>query len=601
MIKTTDYLVKWLEDFGIKHVFMVSGGGAMHLNDSFGKSENIEYICNHHEQACAIAAEGYARATNKLAVVNVTTGPGGTNALTGLIGSYYDSVPVLFVSGQVKYETTIHACPELDLRQLGDQEANIIEMVKPVTKYAVMIKDPAEIKYHLEKAVTLATTGRPGPVWIDIPLDVQGAMVDEGSLRSYDKEDKQSLHSDTLEEQVMSALQRIKQAKRPVIVAGRGVRVSNARDLLLEWSKKTNIPVVSTFNGMDLIPTNHTQFKGRIGTIGNRPGNFVLQNADLILCIGTRNNIRQISYNFGVFGREAYKIIVDIDPAELKKPTIKPDLPIVADAADFLTRLDGQTAQEKLPDWSWWNHWCDERVAKYPAVLPEYYLKDKIDPYVFTKVLTEKLEHGDTMVSANATPSITLFQTGIVKENQRVIMNSGAASMGYDLPAAIGACIATERGRTICLAGEGSMMMNLQELQTIVHYQLPIKIFVFNNNGYVSIQQTQENFFQGRYVASNNSSGVTFPNLLRVAEAFGLKVYEATNHSDMGKAIDDTLACEGPVVCNVELDSYKFAPKLSSERKPDGRLVSKPLEDMFPFLDREEFRSNMIVPLYSED
>jgi acetolactate synthase-1/2/3 large subunit len=601
MIKLSDFIVERLEQYGVRHVFMVSGGGAMHLNDSFGKSENIQYISNHHEQACAVAAEGYARATGQMAVVNVTTGPGGTNALTGVIGSYFDSVPVLFISGQVKFETTIHSCPELGLRQLGDQEVNIVEMVKPISKYAVMVRNPQEIKYHLDKAIHLANTGRPGPVWLDIPLDVQGALIDEEQLLSFTPPEENN-NNEQLKASVAKVIEILKTAQRPVVVAGRGIRISGAQNLFLETFEKLNIPILSTFNGMDLVPSTHPLFKGRIGTIGDRAGNFTLQNSDCIICIGTRNNIRQISYMRGMFGREATKIIVDIDEAELYKPTIKADLPIHADAKIFISELRIQSQSEVLPDWEWWNNWSDERKNKYTAVLPEYKAQDAlVNPYYFTELLTSLCVENDIFIAANATPSIVLFQAGIIKPNQQVIMNSGSASMGYDLPAAIGASIAKPNQRIICLVGEGSLMMNLQELQTIIHHQLPIKIFIYNNNGYSSIKQTQENLFAGRYVASGPASGVTFPDLIKLSEAFGYNTRSIQTQAGMEEIIQEVLDMEGPVVCNVKLPSdYKFSPKLSSERKPDGTMVSKPLEDMFPFMDREEFKGNMLIPLWEE-
>jgi acetolactate synthase I/II/III large subunit len=601
LIKLSDFIVNRLEENGVKHVFMVSGGGAMHLNDSFGKSRIIQYISNHHEQASAVAAEGYARATGQMAVVNVTTGPGGTNALTGVIGSYFDSAPVLFISGQVKFETTIHSCPELGLRQLGDQEVNIVEMVKPVTKYAVMVTDPQEIKYHLDKAIHFANTGRPGPVWLDIPLDVQGALIDDERLLSFTPPED-FLNEEELKASVAKVIEILKTAQRPVVIAGRGIRISEAQNLFFETFEKLNIPILSTFNGMDIVPTTHPLFKGRIGTIGDRAGNFTLQNSDCIICIGTRNNIRQISYMRGMFGREATKIIVDIDEAELKKPTIKADLPIHADAKAFISELKMQSESVSFPGWEWWNEWSNERKKRYTAVLPEY--KEQaalVNPYYFTELLTSLCEENDIFISANATPSIALFQAGIIKPNQQVIMNSGSAAMGYDLPAAIGAAVSKPNHRIICLVGEGSLMMNLQELQTIIHHQLPIKIFIYNNNGYSSIKQTQENLFAGRYVASGPTSGVTFPDLIKVAEAFGYKTRSIQTQSGMEDIIQEVLDIDGPVVCNVKLPSdYKFTPKLSSERKPDGTMVSKPLEDMYPFLDREEFKDNMLIPLWEE-
>ncbi len=604
MIKVSDYIAKRLVEYGIKHVFMISGGGAMHLNDSLGNHPDLKYICNHHEQASAIAAEGYARSSGKLVVVNVTSGPGGTNTLTGVIGQWLDSVPVLYLSGQVKVETTIESCRELGLRQLGDQEINIIDIIKPVTKFAAMVKKPVEIRRLLEKAIYTATHGRPGPVWLDIPLDVQGALIDENEMPRYDEsEDAVIFERDTLSQQVSKAMKILKSAKRPVFLAGHGIRIAGAQKLFLEVVEKLGIPVISSFNGFDLIPSEHHLYIGRIGTIGNRAGNFALQNSDCLLTVGSRNNIRQISYNWSTYAREATIIIVDIDEAELKKPTIKPNLPIHADAGEFLNEFKTQLEGKKLPEWENWLDWCIERKKKYPVVLPEYNNTDKlVNPYFFVKTLTEIMDKDAVAVTGNGTASVVYFQAGIVKSGQRILWNSGCASMGYDLPAAIGVSFANSGKSVVCLAGDGSLQMNLQELQTVVHHNLPLKLFVLNNEGYISIRQTQNSFFAGRYVACNDCSGVSFPKITKIAEAYGLPSAIINSHINMKSKIQEILNAPGPIVCEVILiPDYIFSPKTSSERKPDGRMVSKPLEDMFPFLDRDEFKRNMIIPMLKEE
>jgi len=598
MVKVSDYVAKYLADYGISHAFMLTGGGAMHLNDSFGKEPRIQCIFNHHEQACAIAAEGYARVTGKLAVVNVTTGPGGLNTLTGVMGQWTDSVPVLYISGQVRYDTTIYSCREIGLRQLGDQEICIVDIVKPITKFAEVVTDPLKIKYYLDKAIYIATHGRPGPVWLDIPMNVQGAFVDEDKLIEYnEKEDIGELLLDDVVIKVNATLELLKKSERPVIIAGHGVRIAKAEQLLTRILEKLKIPVLSTFNGFDLIENDNPYYIGRVGTVGDRAGNFALQNSDLVLCIGTRNNIRQISYNWETFARKAKKIVIDIDMAELNKPTIKIDLPINVNAIDFLSKLDEKIKNISLPDYSKWLVWCHERKIRYPVVINEYLNDNRgVQPYYFVQQLTKNMNNEDVLVAGNGSACVILFQAGIVKKGQRIFWNSGCASMGYDLPAAIGACFGNSKKNTICLAGDGSLQLNIQELITVVYHKLPLKIFYLNNGGYISIKQTQSNFFKGNFVGCDEQSGVGFPDIIKIAKAYGLVVKVIKDHKNIDKKIKYILDNDKPVLCEVKLtNDYIFAPKLSSERKPNGKIVSKPLEDMFPFLDRDEFRSNMIV------
>jgi acetolactate synthase-1/2/3 large subunit len=594
MIKLSDYVAKRLVEHGVKHVFMISGGGAMHLNDAVGKCPGLKYFCNHHEQASAIGAEGYSRVSDKLGVAVVTTGPGGTNTLTGVIGQWLDSIPALYISGQVKFKTTAMSCPEAGLRQLGDQEINIVEIVKPVTKYAHLLNDPYQVKYVLDKAIHTATTGRPGPVWIDIPLDIQAAQIDEAKLVSYEPEATATAGND-LAAKVAEMLKMLRAAKRPVIIAGHGIRLAGAQDLFEKLAATLKIPVLATFAGFDLVPNDAPYYAGRIGTLGTRGGNFSLQNADLVLSLGSRNNIRQASYNWENYANRAKKIIVDIDPAELIKPTVKPDLPVQADVKDFMAALLAEVSPAGAGDFSGWLKWCRERTEKYPVVLEEYKkLPSKVNPYHFVETLTSMLPVETSVVVGNGSACVCLFQAGIVKKGQRMFWNSGCASMGYDLPAAIGACVGSGR-EVVCLAGDGSLMMNLQELATAAHYKLPLKIFVLNNEGYVSIRQTQENFFESRYVACDAKSGVGFPDFVKVAAAFGLHTETIEGIAGMKEKIAGVLAVKGPVLCEVKLPAdYKFMPKLSSEKKPDGSMVSKPLEDLWPFLTREEYQSNML-------
>ena len=602
MVKTSDYVIQRLVEHGVRHVFMIPGGGAMHLNDSVGKCKDIEFIANHHEQACAIGAEGYARTSGKLGVILVTTGPGGTNALTGVIGHWLDSVPVLIISGQVKFETTIESCREVGLRQLGDQELNIVDVVKPITKFATVILDPLDAKKMVDKAIHIATHGRPGPVWLDIPLNVQGAEIDERLFREFSTETEEpAFDARSVDTKIEETIEHLKNARRPVFLAGHGIRVSGAKDLFLSVVERMGIPVLSTFNGFDLIPSAHPLFVGRIGTIGGRAANFAVQNADLFLSVGSRNNIRQISYSWKLFARAAKKIVVDIDQTELNKPTLRPDIPVLADADYFLHRLGQEIEKTRLPDWREWRDWCAERKRKYPTVLPsDRNVAHLVNPYYFVEQLTAALPDDALMVAGNGSACVVLFQAGTVKGKQRIFWNSGCASMGYDLPAATGACIASGRRETVCITGDGSIQMNIQELQTIAHHKLPIKIFMLNNNGYLSVKQTQDAFFNGRYVACNAASGVSFPDIRKIGEAYGLGTALIDRHDGLKEKIDQILAAEGPMLCDVRLCDYAFSPKLSSEAKPDGRIVSKPLEDMYPFLPRDEFYSNMIIDPLTE-
>jgi acetolactate synthase-1/2/3 large subunit len=594
-IRVADYVVKRLVHHGVQHVFMVTGGGAMHLNDAFGKNRSIECIFNHHEQACAIAAEGYIRRSGKLCVVNVTSGPGGLNALTGVLGQWTDSIPVVYVSGQVKFETTMSSCKNIPLRQLGDQECPIVDVVSPLTKYSAMITDPRDCKKVIDEAVAIATSGRPGPVWVDIPLNIQGAMIEENDLR---ENPHQNVSPDTkdIRDKANKIIQEINASKRPLIVAGHGIRISKSENVFYQVIDALKIPVVTTFNGADLLPDSHPLYIGRIGTIGQRAGNFALQNADLILFLGTRNNIRQVSYNWKTFAKQAKKIVVDVDSTELQKPTFKPDLRVLADIKLFLTELNGALNKPLKNDWQEWLAWCKKRKERYPVVLPEYSTGKTINPYFFIQVLTGLVDEGATIICGNGSACVCTFQAGIVKKNQRIFWNSGCASMGYDLPAAIGACVALDKKNVICITGDGSVMMNLQELQTIKHYELPIKIIILNNGGYQSIKQTQKSFFGLPFVGCDKDSGVGFPDFVTIAEAFGIEGTRITEPAEINEKLARVLSSKQPIVCDVQCSGdYIFSPKLSSKQHPDGTITSPSFEDMYPFLSSEELKENIIV------
>jgi acetolactate synthase-1/2/3 large subunit len=579
-------------------VFLVTGGGAMHLDDSFGGRDDLAYVCCHHEQACAMAVEGYARTRGAIGCAVVTTGPGGTNTMTGVLGQWHDSVPALYLSGQVRYDTTVASTGQ-PLRQLGDQEADIVALVTPITKYAVMVTDPTTIRYHFERAVHLATSGRPGPVWLDIPLNVQAAMVDENALLGYDPvedEAESSFDRETVATQVAEIVERLMRAERPVILAGSGIRTANALEAFYRVIDSLGVPVTTAWNAHDLLWEDHPLYAGRPGTIGDRAGNFAVQNADLLVVLGCRLNVRQIGYNFTSWARHAYQVVVDVDAEELRKPTLTPDMPVHADLDFFLDELERRLGGVDVPDRAEWVAWCQERRRRYPVCLPEYRERDEpINPYVFVDVLSDHLAEDDVIVTANGAACVVGFQGLKLKRGQRLIGNSGTASMGYDLPASEGAAVA-HGGRVVCLAGEGSIQMNVQELQTIVHNRLPVKIFVFENGGYLSIRQTQDNLFGGHYVGEAPRSGVSFPDMVALASAYGIPAKRVSRHAELPEVIEWALGVDGPALVDVMMDSEQnFSPKSQAQRLPDGTLVSKPLEDLWPFLSREELETNLLV------
>ncbi len=600
-VRVADYVASFLAEHGIRDVFLVTGGGAMHLNDAFGREHRLRYVACHHEQACAMAAESYARASGRVAAVNVTTGPGGTNAITGVWGAWVDSLPMIVVSGQVKFETTVRSS-QLPLRQLGDQELDIVRVVSSMTKYAVMVTDPGTIRYHLERALHLATHGRPGPVWLDIPMNVQGSLIDPSALAGYDPaEDAIAFETGDLDAVARDLVARLRSAKRPVVLAGNGPRLAGMHAEFVELIEAIGVPVTTAWNAHDALWNAHPLYAGRPGTVGDRAGNFAVQNSDLLLVLGCRLNIRQISYGWQNFARAAFKVMVDVDAAELKKPTLSIDLPVHADLRDFIPALRRALDAGGAGDHSAWVAWCKERVRRYPVVLPEYWeTRGSVNPYCFMEVLFRVLPEDEMVVTADGTACVTAFQAADLKPGQRLYHNSGCAPMGYDLPGAIGASVATG-GRVVCIAGDGSLQMNLQELQTIVTHRLPIKLFVLNNKGYHSIRQTQHNYFPDNIVGCGLESGLGFPDMEKIAAAYGLPFTRVSEHDGLDAAIRATLDGDGARVCEVMLDlAQPFAPKLSSRKLDDGRMVSAPLEDLAPFLPREELRENMLIPLLEE-
>jgi acetolactate synthase-1/2/3 large subunit len=602
-IKLSAWLSEQLVAHGIRDVFMLTGGGAMHLNHSLGTHPQLNTVFAHHEQALAMAAEAYYRLTNRLAVVNVTSGPGGTNAITGVYGAFVDSIGMLVISGQVKIETTVRSTG-LALRQYGDQELDIEELVRPITKYVTMVTDPLTIRYHLEKAIYLATTGRPGPVWLDIPLDVQASMIEpDDLLPGFDPAELDEPWKATdVDAAAAAIMEKLAKAERPVVFAGGGVRLSGAHAEFIAFVEKLGIPVVTGWNAHDVIWNDHPLYAGRPGTIGDRGGNMVVQSADFLLILGSRLNIRQVSYNWATFARGAYKAWVDIDPLELQKPTVKPEMPVVADLKDLLPALIAQPWNGPSEKHQEWLAWARERVRRFPVMLPEYRDSALVHPYVAMDTLFNALDEDDVVVTGNGSACVVSFQTAVLKRGQRLWTNSGCATMGYDLPASIGVSTALGAGRrVICIAGDGSIMMNIQELQTIAGNNLPVKIFLLNNNGYVSIFQTHRNFFNGVEVGGGPKSNVTFPDFSKVSQAFGFTYFRAETNESVGAVMAQALAAEGPVLCEIMIDeNIAFAPKLSAKQHPDGRITSPALEDLSPFLSREELRDNMLIDLIEE-
>ena len=655
-IKVSNYIAGKLVEEGIRHVFTVTGGGAMHLNDGLGHQEGLECIYNHHEQACAMAADSYARIHNQIAAVCVTTGPGGTNAITGVVGAWLDSIPMLVLSGQVRYDTTAR-WSGVGIRAMGDQEFDICQAVSSMTKYCEMVTDPKRIRFCLEKALYLARSGRPGPCWLDIPLDVQGAFVEEEDLGGFDPEDyeaggsgwgdgsgragkpshpakireddagfgekRQVLPGEPEAALMEKVLDKIREAKRPVFYVGNGIRIAGAYEVFLEAAELLGIPVVTGWNIQDAIWDEHPLYAGRPGNMGDRPGNFAVQNSDLVFSVGSRLSIRQVGYNYKTWARKAYVIMNDVDQEELKKPSVHVDLPVHADGKVFLEKLveqlkEGQQ-EGRLPKPLFgggeglkgksWIETCQLWREKYPVILPKHLSQgdDKeANVYALVRELSSRLKEGQITVSGNGSACVAGGHSYIIKKGQRFISNSAIAAMGYDLPAAIGAYMADHSQDIILLTGDGSIQMNLQELQTIIHHRMAIKIFVINNNGYHSIRQSQQNFFEGALVGVGTDSGfkgpdLSFPSMEKLAGAYGYPYFCARHNSQLAQAIEGALAVPGPAICEVMVSTdQNFEPKSSARKMPDGTITSPPLEDLAPFLPEEEMDANMIIPRIKE-
>lgn len=601
--KVSDYIADFLVKHSIRNVFTVVGGGAMHMNDSFGHNPDLTCIYNHHEQASAMAAEAYARVDGTLAALCVTSGPGAINALNGVAGAYMDSIPMLVFSGQTKSTMTVKSSG-LKLRTLGNQEFDIVSTLSNVAKYYEMVEDASRIRYCLEKMYHLAVSGRPGPTWLDIPLDIQGAFVETDSLVGYsENEEPNNMETDkSLDDKTDIIINRLKEAKRPILYAGNGIRIGGAADKLHEFVKQSGIPVVTCWDSIDLMETDDELYVGRGGTMGDRAGNFAVQNSDLLLCIGTRLNIYQVGYNVKTWARGAYVIDVDIDSEELKKPTIRVDLPVCADAKNVLEILSKKVTSDTNNRFSDWQKQCKEWKEKYPVVSEKHWqAKDKTNVYAFIDTLSRSLADNDITVVANGSASVVGSQSYYIGKGQRFIMNCGMSSMGYDLPAAVGAAVASAK-KIICIAGDGSIQMNIQELQTIVTNRLPVKIFVISNGGYHQIRLTQNNIFHNGLVGVGpESSDLGFPDFEKLAYAYRIPYGRIFTNEGLKEGISKALNSDGYYLCEIECDTEQvFEPKSATKRLEDGSLFSPPLEDLAPFLSREELAENMYIPMIEE-
>lgn len=602
MMKLSDYVIQYLEQLQIRHMFMLPGGGAMHLNDSLGKSRKIQYVVCLHEQACAIAAEAYARVTNQPGLLMVTTGPGGTNAITGVTAAYIESTPMIILSGQVKRADQIQG---QGIRQQGMQEVDILSIVTPITKYCAMVTEPESIRYHLDRAVYEATSGRKGPVWLDIPLDIQAAQIEEDRLTGWKPNEETPKETEArkqfLEEQALYVIEHLNQSERPVLLAGNGIRLSDGIDIFEQLIAELKIPILTTWNGIDLLEDSHPLFFGRPGGMGQRYANLIQQNSDFFLSIGARMNLLQTGYNFDGFARESYKIMVDIDESELHKINVRPQLAICADAKQFMELLLKYRDKIQPKNRNSWISYARQMKKKYPIVTRTAWEQTElVNTYALLDTIAEQMRPDDIYVSGSSGTCIDVsMQVFRVKKGQRVFATKGLASMGFGVPATIGACLAGKKRRTVCVNGDGGFQMNIQELETIRRLNLPIKIFVLNNQGYAQIHATQKNIFQEHYVACDENSGLSLCPISNVAKAYQLKTIQIYRNQELHDKVKEVLDCQGPVICEVmvpiELSAF---PKQVSYKRSDGQMESLPLEYMNPMVSAEDMQEDMIIDLF---
>jgi acetolactate synthase-1/2/3 large subunit len=593
-MKLSDYVIEFLNRREIRDIFTVSGGGVAHLLDSLGRHPDMRYYCNYHEQACAIAAEGFARVTGKVGAVLVTIGPGAVNALSGIVGAWYDSIPLLVFSGQVRSDLI---ADYTKVRQKGPQEGNVIEMARPVTKYVVSVREPSQIRYELEKALYLATTGRPGPVWIEIPFDIQGSTIDPEALAGFtpEPESDPAAAAAALSADVASVLEALRNSRRPLIIGGNGVRLSNCHDLFIHMVEQLQIPAVVHAMAKDVLPEDHPLYVGVFGSAGQRRANFAVQNADLVMVLGGSLGVTKVGFNFKGFAPNARKIIVNIDRGQLAYQAIKADVPVHADLKAFLEELQRQSHGAGYRPAPVWLEACANWKRRYPIILDEYYEdRNHVSMYVFMDRLADQLSPEMTVLAGNGFDVVSCYQAFKVKPGQRVIYSGNWGSMGWDLPLAIGACIGGGRQPTVLATGDGSFQWNIQELLTVKYNRLPLKIFILNNQGYASIRSTQNALFEGKLVAADSSCGVGMLDFRKLADLYSFGFERIENNDGITAAVANVLAMPGPVICEVKISTEQvITPKASAFRRSDGTLESRPLEDMAPFLPRQEVWENM--------
>jgi len=589
-MKVSDYVMDVIANEGVKHVFMLPGGGAMHLNDSLGRSVQLEYICNLHEQACSIAAEAYGQYTNNLGVCLVTTGPGSTNAITGVAAGWMDSTPMLVVSGQVK---RADLCQSKGTRQFGFQEINIVPVVQSITKYAVTVTEPESIRYHLEKSIWLAQNGRPGPSWIDIPLDVQASDVNPSKMPGFMPEVERFVSesdSETLKTKVATTLELLLRAKRPIILVGNGVRLAKSEQAFFKLIKALNIPVLTTWKALDLLAEDDPNFIGRPGAVGQRAANLAQQKSDWMLMLGARMDMGQTAYMHKYLAQGAKKIMVDIDEKEIEKMKTKIHVQCPYDAGVFINEMLKKVNNNSIENANWLDWWekCRSWKKRFVMVKPEYLkFSDGVSLYVFIDLLSELMKSGDIFVpgSSGACSEVSM-QTFKAKKGVRVFNSEGMGPMGFGISGAIGACMASDQKRTVCVDGDGGFAMNTQELQTVSRLNLPIVFFVLDNNGYASIRSTQKTYFNRRYYASTEEHGLTLPDLQKVSEAYNITFTDIKTMDDISKKIDTCLSTSGPIICRVKVsDKQITSPRVKSCLNKDGHMETAPMEEMWPEIE----------------
>lgn len=599
-IRVADYIMQRLALLGIRQVFFLPGGGAMHLNDALGVHPELEPIVCLHEQACGIAAEAAGKLLSGPSACLVTSGPGATNVMTAALGAWLDSTPVFFVSGQVK---TADLKAGTQLRMLGVQEADIVTMVQSITKLAVTLTDPHQVGVVFDRLEAAALTGRRGPVWLDVPLDIQAMSIDPDQLARLPPQEKAPAPVAELISQSKAVIDLLMRAQRPVLVVGNGVRSAHATLELMQFAEHTGIPVLTTWLGMDQIADDHPLYAGRPGSIAPRWANFTLQNSDFLLAIGARLDMALTAYAHDLFARGAKKVMVDIDVAEIQKMRMEISVPVVADARDFLMCMAQQLVQAPaLPSYAPWLEQIQKWKRTYPLIQPEHQRTDgPLSLYRFTDVLSDLLQEGDIIATGSAGFSVELFLLALkLKRGQRCFHNRGTGSMGFGLPAAIGACLAGNRQHTICVEGDGGLQMNAQELATLGAQNLPVHCFVINNAGYASIRASQQNYFK-RQFGADARSGLMLPNLKLLAAAYGIPYMRVENGADLSAQLSKALSTQGPLLCEVVvLPEEPRIPRVASRQLPDGKMVSSPLEDLFPFLERAELELNMFIPLVAQ-